>query len=290
MNGELIDSAWRVLPNEFKEEVKKRYKGCLFTANRYAKVEADLLEEFFGINNLTSDAEGEEMLTISAKQVERWLDEAEAEIHKSTNGMYSSGYWNGKKEVYKKLLGPKCLPDEEPQPTEPKFREGDKIRILSLHGRPTQDKGEVDVIAHINASNKEQMYYLENHYHCSYGFSESDLEPYTEPTGLDKSASTCTNVCPSQSVPNPNPETVRNLRKSDEDSESKALFIHIPDTTKMVENRLQIAAMAMQGLLTNEGVSSFTDIQELEHMDFITYHAFEYADKLIKKAKEDEEL
>lgn len=52
-------------------------------------------------------------------------------------------------------------------------------------------------------------------------------------------------------------------------------------------DRLRIAAMAMAGLLANEGVSCFTDIQDLEHMDFITYHAFEYADKLIKKAEGD---
>ena len=54
-------------------------------------------------------------------------------------------------------------------------------------------------------------------------------------------------------------------------------------------NRLNIAAMLAAGMLANEGVTCFTDVQELEHMDFITYHAFEYADKLIKKSKEDEE-
>lgn len=55
-------------------------------------------------------------------------------------------------------------------------------------------------------------------------------------------------------------------------------------------NRLNIAAMAMAGLLANEGVSCFTDVQDLEHMDFITYHAFEYADKLIKKSEEETDI
>ena len=218
MNEELIDSAWRVLPNEFKEEVKKRYKGCLFTANRYAKVEADLLEEFFGIHNLTSDAEGEEMLTISAKQVEQWLDEAEAEIHKSTNGMYSSGYWNGKKEVYKKLLGPKCLPDEEPQPTEPKYHIGQRVRHI-----PTRL---VDVIDGIS----QAAPYIYHFKHMvdpinGQGIFESDLEPYTEP------------------------EEYVNLSQNIVDCDKQ--FDNILKDSFSKERRLNIAAMAMQGLLAN---------------------------------------
>lgn len=63
----------------------------------------------------------------------------------------------------------------------PKYKVGDRVRIISLHGRPIPD-GNVDVIAHINIGNEKQMYFLENHYGCAYGFSESDLEPYTEPT------------------------------------------------------------------------------------------------------------
>ena len=62
------------------------------------------------------------------------------------------------------------------------------------------------------------------------------------------------------------------------------------EPTYIMSPRLRIAAMAMQGMLANEGISCFTDVQELEHMDFITYHAFEYADKLIKKMEEDEKL
>ena len=73
MTKELKDLAWACLPREFKEEVKKEYA-------RYVKIEADdnpnlpayavkssisrraLLEKLFGEHNLTSDAEGEEML------------------------------------------------------------------------------------------------------------------------------------------------------------------------------------------------------------------------------------
>lgn len=73
MTKELKDLAWACLPREFKEKVKKEYARCV-------KIEADdnpnlpayavksaisrmaLLEKLFGEHNLTSDAEGEEML------------------------------------------------------------------------------------------------------------------------------------------------------------------------------------------------------------------------------------
>lgn len=175
MNEELIDSAWRVLPNEFKEEVKKRYKGCLFTANRYAKVEADLLEEFFGTHNLTSDAEGEEdeMLYVSRKKLQYFYEKLRkvGENHAAF--------------ALQSLFGSKCLPDEtcnaassdvtsnvaspDPKPSVSKFKVGDKVRYKEFVGTVYQIE-ETDYVIR-NLAGGDLIGWLK----------ESDLAPYTEP-------------------------------------------------------------------------------------------------------------
>lgn len=99
-----------------------------------------------------------------------------------------------------------------------------------------------------------------------------------------------TNVCTSQSAPNPNPETVRNLRKSDEDSESEALLNQIPDTAKMVDNiikdgfrdhnRLHIASIAMAGILAAplDNVGFITN----KCVDDVAEYALRCADALLE--------
>lgn len=255
MNGELIDSAWRVLPNEFKEEVKKRYKGCLFTANRYAKVEADLLEEFFGINNLTSDAEGEEdeMLYVSRKQVQEIYSQNQKEIHRECVSSSDKDCYETVNEVLKTLFGSKCLPDNvdssepnvdsshdnvdssrnnvdslepnsgglnednfaksEPKPAESKYHIGQRVRHI-----PTRL---VDVIDGISQS-APYIYHFKHMVDPinGQGIFESDLEPYTEPS------------------PNQFREPTKKID-------------HIADVRNMMPNRLQIASMAMQGMLSN---------------------------------------
>lgn len=59
MNKELSDRVWKMLPKEFKEEVKEEYFACKHCS---AEASAMELEIIFGEHNLTSDAEGEEML------------------------------------------------------------------------------------------------------------------------------------------------------------------------------------------------------------------------------------
>lgn len=83
------DITWRVLPKEFKEEVKGDYAE-LNSVNVYllGKValnneECDrchaiqekmaLYEKYFGKHNLTSDDEGEEMLTVPRQTVQRFM-------------------------------------------------------------------------------------------------------------------------------------------------------------------------------------------------------------------------
>lgn len=223
MNTELQNKAWSVLPKEFKEEVKKGYKGSLFITNRYAKVEADLLEELFGHYNLTSDAEGEEVLTVSRKRVQ----EMYAHYDKICNdpnrpkdyieSVYE--YADGVTMALDDLFGSKCLPDESESPklskvekvgkdcnvdslptnvdssddckAEPKFKIGDKVRYVG-DMQPTY-KGKAFVI--------DGEVFFNNHYNewqtrsikpfawdglsvCNVPLT--NLEPYTEPEEVAK--------------------------------------------------------------------------------------------------------
>lgn len=132
MDKKLQDLVWSILPKWFKEEVKKVariYSGrtsALFGAERH--LANKFLDEFiglFGRHNLTSDAEGEEMLTCNRDVVRMLYDRADSVKVRQT---------------LESLFGSKCLPDNvdsldsnvdslEPKPAEPKFKVGDKVRI-----------------------------------------------------------------------------------------------------------------------------------------------------------------
>ena len=124
MNKELSDLAWRCLPREFREEVKELYR-------HENKVLAPIdgvttLNEIFGHHNLTSDAEGEELLTCEKYKVEEALNYCD-ELD-SISGSHNMLNWG--KQMIAYLFGSKCLLDEdahednfvsiEPKPAEPK--------------------------------------------------------------------------------------------------------------------------------------------------------------------------
>lgn len=136
MNKELIDRAWACLPREFKEKVKKKYARCVEIdeddnpnlpayAVKSAISRRALLEKLFGIHNLTSDAEGEELLTCEKYKVEEALNYCD-ELD-SISGSHNMLNWG--KQMIAYLFGSKCLYDElnednfaksEPKPAEPK--------------------------------------------------------------------------------------------------------------------------------------------------------------------------
>lgn len=58
MDKTLQTMAWRCLPREFKEEVKKEYYDCKHCNADACAIE---LENLFGIHNLTSDMDGEDV-------------------------------------------------------------------------------------------------------------------------------------------------------------------------------------------------------------------------------------
>lgn len=193
MNKELQDLAWSVLPKEFKEEVKELYRH-----ENKVLVPIDgvtTLNDIFGKHNLTSDAEGEEMLTVEADLV-RELYQRAKEIEEESKRIHSpmvAAKYHGVQSVIEDLFGSKCLPDEkpkscgelldkmidiadeiidkiEPKPTEPKlkYNVGDEVKCKL--------DGEAHKIAFIDKGPTALPYRLENDMWAS----ESDLEPYTE--------------------------------------------------------------------------------------------------------------
>lgn len=136
MNKELKDRAWACLPREFKEKVKKKYARCVEIdeddnpnlpayAVKSAISRRALLEKLFGEHNLTSDAEGEEMLCVKASKVREMyaLNEKILYLDSTHKGAILL------KKKLTDLFGSKCLYDElnednfatkKPQPAEPK--------------------------------------------------------------------------------------------------------------------------------------------------------------------------
>lgn len=101
MNKEIQDLAWSLLPKEFKKEVKREYR------KGYVCETLAMLITLFGHHNLTSDAEGEEMLTVSRKQV--------LEIYQYNEDIISLDPTHSGaillKSKFQELFGSKCLPD-----------------------------------------------------------------------------------------------------------------------------------------------------------------------------------
>lgn len=203
MDKTLQDLVWSLLPKEFKEEVKKLYTDALDASNsphepddrKWGNYRVTLLENLFGHHNLTSDAEGEEMLTVSRKRVQ--------EVYNKY-----AHYVGFKLQPLLELFGSKCLPEPsklqascrqvnvdsshdnvdsshgnvdslEPKPAEPKFRVGDKVTVtaksVSLYPRPgiiagqTEIPGQWVVLVEMASGT------------FPYNLGESELEPYTDP-------------------------------------------------------------------------------------------------------------
>lgn len=245
MNKELFDRAWACLPREFREEVKKMY----FNSRKYDGRIACACEKLFGTHNLTSDAEGEEMLTVSRKRVQE-MYAANERIKADFPDRETAHISDHINHVLRHLFGSKCLPDDLsklqascrqvnvdslPQnppencdnkshisadcnkPAEPKFKIGDKVRY-----RPSGEVYEVE------GKTGRQHYALKG---WLTDIVESDLEPYTRS--------------------NPNPSNSRELKLSTAEDKSEVNYVNLSQNIKNCDNRLQIAAMAMHGILSN---------------------------------------
>lgn len=286
------DLAWSVLPKEFKEEVKKEYYHD--DSNPF---ELALLENLFGLHNLTSDAEGEVMLSVPRKRVMEIynhcngggvqaiedifgkltydmnndaiitpLDKFKGLPHLNEKQKAITDYegyaptlypYEGKwfvswissegdsildfqadspekaiKLAYNHFFGPKCLPDKtcnvasaKPKPAELKYHVGDWVRVVSI------DKhGHIGQITDVEIDNDGIFYKITDA--DGWHFLEKNLEPYTEPE--------------KNHIPNP-AKIVDNILKD-------SFHEH---------NRLHVAAMAMQGMLSNTTRFSSYEISDL---------------------------
>lgn len=94
---------YRILHEQHKEYDKLHFD------NARAKVQERIvtLEYLFGKHNLTSDAEGEEMLTCEKSKVQYRVQYAKEGVEEN------SDYYNGYAQAIYDLFGSKCLPDEE---------------------------------------------------------------------------------------------------------------------------------------------------------------------------------
>lgn len=147
MNKELQDLAWSILPKEFREEVKKLYieieielsknKGATDNRTQQLRGMNSQLVYLFGHHNLTSDAAGEEMLTVPRKEVqERYAANERLKEAFPKGDIYLAS--NAINVMLQDLFGSKCLPDKvadednfaskEPKPAESKYHKGEKVR------------------------------------------------------------------------------------------------------------------------------------------------------------------
>lgn len=152
---ELQNLAWRSLSGEFKEVVKNYYQYALkhYQISSLQRNVANTLEHFFGTDNLTSDAEGEEMLTVPRIQIQKLYSSI-----KKVNDPSSKDYINGVLNTLDALFGSKCLPDEgtdctpvEPKPAEP-FKVGDKVKVVNDDHHGNRYIGRVTEITSVDDS------------------------------------------------------------------------------------------------------------------------------------------
>lgn len=173
MNKETQDLAWKCLPKEVRDEIKKRYKdlsSTIFT-DRYRE-----LRDTFGLHNLTSDTEPEEMLMVRKSEVTELynigLELLESDIEKPSDVILRLS--RGIRFTLKKLFGDKCLPDKEE--FKPKFDIGQKV-VMKLNGS-------VRKISSRQYTPKGYKYFFEGFDYADYSF-EQGMEPYTEEKELN---------------------------------------------------------------------------------------------------------
>lgn len=238
------------------------------------------------------DAEGEEILMISRKKVQRRYHMAYECKHSGLLSHDDVQFWKGWQGALDDLFGSKCLPDEhkecsnpsvvncrhkhgdgscsldgmcyhkspnpqEPKPAEPKLRRGSFAYHDNVKVRITKIKANGDVIA-----------YTKDGYRLI--GRECDFEPYTEPTE----------------------EASPNVNSSDIDIDELVAKGYVLDPAKQSDNilkdsfskerRLNIAAQMMQGLICAPLVPG---VDPNPSAEYLAQTAFRLADALIAEAE-----
>lgn len=139
MKKELIDHVWKhCLPKEFKEEVKKLYIE-FYNEKPHSDCSygyLGLLIKLFGIHNLTSDAEGEEMLMCEKSKVQAVYKTSKEIVNNEQYGTCQYSMHTQIMCVLENLFGSKCLPDGNKECSNPsvvncKHKHGDGTCSLS---------------------------------------------------------------------------------------------------------------------------------------------------------------
>ena len=196
-------------------------------------------------NSEQVDAEGEEMLTVSRKKLMDAFNSAKIIGSSKMSSKMLAGAADMCINTFKDLFGPKCLPDNvessednvESLPQNPTENCDNKSHISADCNKPAEPKfkrckkiitpsGEVRIIEDTHFENGSWLYLVGD---PAQWITESDLEPYTEPTDFGREV---------------NFPTKNNL----------AIYLK---KSKNCDNRLQIAAMAMQGILSNENAIQY---------------------------------
>lgn len=269
MTKELQDLAWSVLPKEFKEEVKKYYDNSP-TLGAKAVL---LLENMFGVHNLTSDAEGE-MLYADKNKVQK-IFAGQTEVQKSTPcGTILHHEAAAKAELLYTLFGSKCLLDEE----HPKQKDCDNP-LADKEGCKWRNDGKCTF---------DSACYYEP-------LNPQEPKP-TEPT------ETFTNDCNSKSkttsMSTLNPKNVEYLHIASKESHYRNLSQETANCDKQFdaiikdgfakERRLNIAAMIEPALISNPDLwkrcGNYYAGPRKDTAHSFAELALEYADALIYKA------
>lgn len=213
-------------------------------------------------HNLTSDAEGEEMLCVSRAKLLDAFNSAKIIANSKMSSKMLAGAANMCINTFKDLFGSKCLPDNvdsldsnvdsshsnvdslEPKPAEPKFNLGDIVRFkyccttYRIDGFKMSDGVMLYQVGEVWAE-------------------ESDLEPYTEPK-----------------------ENIAETRNLSQDRDK--LFDNILKNSFSKERRLNIAAQMMQGLICAPPIPG---VDPHPPAEYLAQTAFRLADALIAEAE-----
>jgi hypothetical protein len=141
MNKELIDHVWKhCLPKEFKEEVKKEWQTAndeeRFPHDAFLRGCYSTMVLLFGYHNLTSDAEGEEILTCEKSKVQAVYKTSKEIVNNEQYGTCQYSMHTQIMCVLENLFGSKCLPDGNKECSNPsvvncKHKHGDGTCSLS---------------------------------------------------------------------------------------------------------------------------------------------------------------
>ena len=108
MNKEQQDLAWLCLPKEIRDEIKEIYQAKVNSVYDTEIYQELILDEIFGIHNLTSDIEPEEMLMVERKKVIEKCNKVTND-YAETGDKWCSGYIKSLNDFF----GDKCLPEEK---------------------------------------------------------------------------------------------------------------------------------------------------------------------------------